>query len=284
MVTRTLLATVCGLAICASVNAEDGWYHTYEEAQQIAERDNLPLLIHFHATYCGPCRQMDSQVFSQPEVKRQLRQGLVAVDIDVQQRQDLALKFGASSIPRDVVVYPGQAPQTLNSSFKPAHAYLDMLREVAARGAQYSRPKPVTVPETAIVRDTPQDVPQETVIGIEGFCPVRLMQDRQWIPGHKDMTEVYRGITYQFSSSEALAEFRADPRRYTPQNLGCDPVVLYSDQQAIMGRIQYGVFFDSQLFLFESDENRKAFKENPLRYGRIQSALKVGDLTSRSIN
>jgi len=224
---------------------------------------------------------MDAQVFSNPDVQRLLRQVLVVVDIDVQQRQDLALKFGATSIPRDVVVFPGQAPQTLNSSFKPAHAYLDMLRDVAARGIQFAKPKiqPTIVPDTAVVKDVP-----ETVIGIEGFCPVKLMQDKAWVPGEKSLTEVHRGITYQFSSSQARAEFRSDPRKFTPQNLGCDPVVLYSDQQAVMGHIQYGVFFDSQLFLFESDGNRKAFKENPLRYGRIQSALKVGDLTSRSIH
>lgn len=280
MVTRTILTSLCVLAVHAQVLAADGWYSTYEEAHQIAERDGLPLLIHFHATYCGPCRRMDAQVFSQPEVKRQLRNGLVAVDIDVQQRPDLASKFGASSIPRDVVVYPGQTPKTVNSSFKPAAAYIDMLRGIAAQGVKWHRPTvptaPATASETAIV--------QKSVIGIEGFCPVRLMKERKWIRGEKELTDVHRGITYQFSSREALAEFRADPRKFTPQNLGCDPVVLYADQQAVMGQIEYGVFFDSQLFLFESDENRKAFKQDPLRYGRIQSALNLDDLTTRSVN
>lgn len=283
---------ICSLvSVCAS--ASEGWYQTYEEAQQIADRNGFPLLLHFHATYCGPCRQMDSQVFSRPEVQQQLRKGLVAVDIDVQQRPDLAQKYGASSIPRDIVVYPGQSPQTLNNAFQPASAYMTMLREIASKGRVHWRSR-----EAEIAAQQPQQKERpamrpaveeraavaQRVLGIEGFCPVLLVRERQWVAGRRELTENWQGIDYRFSSEEARDKFLEAPRKYSPQNLGCDPVVLYAEQQAVMGRIQYGVFFDNQLFLFDSAENRSEFKANPLRYGRIQHALKVDDLTRRSLN
>lgn len=295
MLTRKI-SSVIGLWICSlvsvSVSAGEGWYHTYEEAREVADREGLPLLIHFHATYCGPCRQMDSQVFSRPEVQQQLRRGLVAVDIDVQQRPDLAQKYGASSIPRDIVVYPGQSPQTLNTAFQPAPAYLSMLRDIASKGTAYSKPResgiaarqPVEEKLPVVERAMEERPVERRVLGIEGFCPVLLVRDRQWVAGREDWTENWQGIDYRFSSEAARDLFRADPRKFSPQNLGCDPVVLYSEQQAVMGRIQYGVFFDNQLFLFDSAENRQEFKANPLRYGRIQHALKVDDLTRRSLN
>lgn len=295
MLTRNLssifVVWFCGL-VGVGASAGEGWYHSYEEARQIADRDGLPLLIHFHATYCGPCRQMDSQVFSRPEVQQQLRQGLVAVDIDVQQRPDLAKKYGASSIPRDIVVYPGQLPQTLSTSFQPAPAYLGMLREIASKGISYGKTREAEIaaqqPEEkrlpVVERAIASPSVERRVLGIEGFCPVLLIRDRQWVAGREEWTENWQGIDYRFSSEAARDLFRENPRAFAPQNLGCDPVVLYAEQQAVMGRIQYGVFFDNQLFLFDSAENRQEFKENPLRYGRIQHALKVDDLTRRSLN
>ena len=76
---------------------------------------------------------------------------------------------------------------------------------------------------------------------LEGFCPVRLIRERQWISGQEEFAEDHRGITYYFSSENARNEFRKDYRKFTPQNLGCDPVVLHSDQKAIIGQIKFFV-------------------------------------------
>ncbi|MEZ6126386.1 MAG: thioredoxin family protein [Planctomycetaceae bacterium] len=285
MVTRLVLATLVNFsALSQCAFASEGWYESYEQARQAAEQQHLPLLIHFHASFCGPCRQMDSQVFSQPDVRRQLRQGLVAVDIDVQHRPDVAQTYGATTVPRDIVVYPGQSPETINVGFKSRLAYLDILREVAGRGRQLSPPTGPAVPETTIAAGSPAvEKEQEPVLGLDGFCPVRLMKDRQWVSGLEQITETDRGITYHFSSAEARDEFRRNPRKFTPQNLGCDPITLYKEQQAVVGSIRFGVFFDDQLYLFETAEHRTQFKQEPLKYGRIQHALRVDELKSRRI-
>lgn len=263
----------------SSVQADHGFEASYEAAVEKAERQNLPLLIHFHASYCGPCRMMSSQVFSQPSIQNQLQNGLVAVEIDVQQRPDITQKYGTTTIPRDVVVYPGQSPQTINKGFKSTLAFSGILQQIASRGAAMATAnKPVEKQSSKAVL-----VGSQKILGLEGFCPVKLIRDREWISGESDLTETYRDIVYHFSSPEAAKEFRNDPRRFSPQNLGCDPIVLFENQQAIVGDIKFGAFFDNQLFLFDTDKNRREFKQNPLRYRRYQHALKVDDLAARKI-
>ena len=270
-----LLAAIAPFTSSASAN--DGWHRTFEEAQEAANSANVPLLIHFHASWCGPCRQMEQQVLSQPDVQQQLKNGLAAVEVDVSQRPDLAQQFGATTVPRDVAVIPGQAPKTLNVGFKSRSAYLSLLRNVSLEGSQ--------VPKI-VQKETSPKVPASTqpIIGLEGFCPVRLLKDREWISGREELTEAYQGITYYLSSEQAREQFRNNPQDFSPRNLGCDPVVLYSSQQAVTGKIKYGAFFDDQLYLFDSFENRKSFKANPLRYVRIQHAIKIDDLAGQRFN
>ncbi|MEQ9407168.1 MAG: thioredoxin family protein [Fuerstiella sp.] len=268
-VAAAMLLTVSG------VRAGDGWYASFDEARDAAADADLPLLIHFHASYCGPCRQMTQQVFSQQEVQQQLQTGIAAVEVDVSRRPDLAADYGASTVPRDVVVYPGESPETLNIGFKSTQAYLDLLRGISRKGAALAAARK-PAPE--------QLVAQKAIIGLEGFCPVRLLRDREWISGQKDISDSYRGITYYFSSEEEHQEFVKNPRLYTPQNLGCDPIVLYEDQRAIAGKIKFGAFFDNQLFLFSSPDHRTEFKQNPLKYARIRHAVRVDELSGQRFN
>lgn len=266
----------------STVLADHGFESSYEAAVEKAERQNLPLLIHFHASYCGPCRMMSSQVFSQPSIQNQLQSGLVAVEIDVQERPDVTQKYGTTTIPRDVVVYPGQAPQTVNKGFKSTLAFSGILQQIAARGAA-SATKVDRVQQKPRKAVLVANTKPEPILGLEGFCPVKLIRDREWISGKPELTETYRDIVYHFSSEEAAQEFRDAPRRFSPQNLGCDPIVLFENQQAIVGDIKFGAFFDNQLFLFDTEKNRREFKQNPLRYRRYQHALKVDDLAIRKI-
>jgi len=261
------IAAVLALVSMTTVQAGEGWYESFEEAQSAAAANDVPLLIHFHASWCGPCRQMESQVLSRAQVQGALRRGLAAVEVDVSQHPDIAQQYGATTVPRDVVVMPDGSSRTLNVGFKSVSGYMGLLQSIA----QVKRPVQQTVSSTSIV-------------GLEGFCPVKLLADRKWVSGSEKLKETYRGVTYYLSSQEALETFRKDPRRYSPQNLGCDPVVLLKDQKAVTGKIKYGAFFDNQLFLFDSFENRKAFKETPLKFTRIQHAIKVDELAGQRFN
>ena len=270
-----------------------GWQAGYEEAQETANRAGLPLLIHFHAWYCGPCRQMDSQVFSHPDVQRALQTGVIAVEVDVTKDPDLAARYNATTVPRDVVIYPGGLTETLNIGFVPRGSYLSMLSSIAQRGEKFRVTQPrqeitaagEALPETArgagdqaADADGVSSSESSGMVGLDGFCPVRLAQNREWVKGKPAISEEHRGVTYRFASEADRTAFRERPAHFAPQNLGCDPVLLYSSQKAISGRIEYGAFFDERLYLFSSMDNKNEFKKNPLKFTRIQHAIRVQDV------
>ncbi len=293
---------VCGILI-SSLNAtclaqHAGWQSEYGQATAAAEKDGLPILLHFHAWYCGPCQRMDRDVFPDIDVQRALGNGLTAVQIDVTHEPELASQYGASTVPRDVVVYQDGTVETLNVGYMSKSSYTSMLRGVAAKG-QGRKKKEVPVPRPVDPGNKPlQDsvplveqkpLPTDTepsehtqseplILGLEGYCPVRLHDKREWTPGLSSITADYRDIRYQFVSVADRDIFLANPAEYAPQDLGCDPVILTSDSKAITGSIRYGAFFDKRLYLFRSPENRDQFKSNPLKYIQIRSALKANQM------
>lgn len=259
---RALLLT-CGILItslstpCPAQHV--GWRTGYGEAISVAEQDGLPMLLHFHAWYCGPCQRMDRDVFPDPEVQQALRSGISAAQIDVSREPDLASQYGASTVPRDVVVFPDGTTKTLNIGYMSKSSYMSMLRGVVAS-----------------VQPRLQPADKEPLfIGLDGYCPVQLHDKRKWTPGLDSIVADYREIRYRFASDDDRATFLKNPAIYAPQDLGCDPILLTSTRKAVTGSIRYGAFFDRKLYLFQSAENRDLFKQTPLKYTQIRSALKA---------
>ncbi len=277
-----------------------GWHGAFDEARAAAETGAEPILIHFHAWYCGPCQRMDRDVFADLQVQQALRNGLAAVKVDVTHDPELAARCGATSVPRDVVMFPDGTIETLKIGYVQKLQYLNMLRDISERGKRMSVPKPVdpllassvagaetsgsdavaaseTVsnPASIEVSEASEPAIDPPLIGLEGFCPVLLHDRREWTVGSEKITADYRGIRYLFASEINRDLFLKNPGLYAPQDLGCDAVVLTDTHRAMTGSIRFGAFFDNRLYLFQSPENRAEFKKNPLKFVQIRSALRV---------
>lgn len=295
------------------------WLHNYRQAAQLAAQQQRPLIVHFHASYCGPCRQMDRDTLSTPEVRRMIQDGFVAVKVDLEQFPEVGQQFGIESMPTDIFLSPDGKEVLRLMGNQPKLTYLATMSRVDARFAQARQAKVNAVvvagpkiphTEAAAVRGEklppmPTDDPTPSTNpgfiaqpakivakvdeaksngsgpALDGYCPVTLRNSRSWKKGKPDYSFDYDDQTYYFQTASDLAAFKANPGRYSPKLLGCDPVVLSETDLATPGSTKFGAFFDGELYLFKSPETRARFKSDPLRYSRVRHVLKPGDLNKR---
>ena len=102
-------------------------------ATTAAERDGAPVLLVFHATWCGPCHQLDAEVFKD-EAFSQHAGPLHFVRVDVDQHPAIAQQFGVASIPDLIVLSPDRQTLARMQGYGGKQAMLQWIAE--AKGKQ----------------------------------------------------------------------------------------------------------------------------------------------------
>jgi YHS domain-containing protein len=277
------------MLIAGQAWAADGqpvWRTDFAKAQAEAEERQVPLLAHFYATWCLPCSQMDRDVFRSDEVQQLLSDQFVGVKIDSDQHPELSKRFHVERLPTDLFIDPmtGRVLIEKQGATFDVKEYLSLASRADAKFQQALKfhlakqaPNVVDQPDAvAKLNELRVELGQpKPLVGLDGFSPVSLTKYRKWIRGSAEFTWDYQGVTYQLASRAEQLEFRKDPEAFAPRILGCDPVTLFETDRAVPGRTQYGAFYDDELYLFTSAENRKRFKANPQRFMKTQHVLKI---------
>ena len=284
------------------------WQTDFSQAWAEARRLQRPMVIHFHAHWCAPCRRMERDVLHSREILQRLGTNFIGVKVDSDRHPVLVRKFRVQSLPCDVFVDPEGRILSRTTGYQNKSRYLARLGRVESRFAQSRkiqiakddkfapgrtvRPKKpgLAVGQRNAKQKQPANDPSnnsvpvdnsrsprrvELPVGLNAYSPVSLSKWRKWHKGKKQLAATYQGIVYHLASPAELREFQNDPARFAPRLLGCDPVVLWETDRAVAGSTHYGAFFDNELFLFVSAESRKRFKQNPLRFTRTRHVLRV---------
>jgi YHS domain-containing protein len=284
-----LLAAVLAASWAAPVAAwaeDGGWRADYDSARAESERTGRPLLIHFHATWCQPCRLMERDVLRSPELAAELERRYVGVKVDFDQHPALAKRFGVRSLPADVIVSPRGEVLAMYLGRQSKDLYLARLARYAPRqlpGDPFADPSPDGPIESADPQIADTDPPDPAPVGLNGYSPISLYEWREWRKGQAAHTARYQGIEFQFVNDAERKKFELDPDRYVPRLLGCDPVVLYRTDRAMPGSTEFGAYFDGALYLFTSPQTRTEFKEQPMRYTRTRHVLRPDDFSGTEI-
>jgi YHS domain-containing protein/thiol-disulfide isomerase/thioredoxin len=96
------------LVICSPCYAAEGfsWETDLEAAKQLAARTNRLVLVHFGASWCQPCQQLEREVFSKPGFGTELKPNFVGVKLDYDSFPATARQYAVQSIPTDVILTP----------------------------------------------------------------------------------------------------------------------------------------------------------------------------------
>ena len=106
-------------------------------------------------------------------------------------------------------------------------------------------------------------------IGMEGYCPVTMIEEDRWVLGDKRWGAHHRGRVYVFHSAAAQQKFMAQPDLYSPALTGFDPVVFAEQGRYSEGMRTHGLRYHDQIFLFESEETLSRFSQAPDRFAEI---------------
>lgn len=255
------------------------WRSDFETALQEAEEKKLPVLLHFYADWCMPCKKMDQTVFASAAVKDALTTRFVAVKVNSEKYPQLVQRYGVEILPADVLLDPmgGRVLQS-HAGLMDQPQYLAMIQQTETSFRKLHPATPPGADSSSPTGTAPQLGDPQHVVGLDGFSPVALTKSRKWIRGSARFAWDYKGVLYYMTSREELSEFRKSPESYAPKMLGCDPVILWETDRAVAGSVEFGAFFDDELYLFKSDERRKQFKANPAKFTRLQHALKANQI------
>ena len=114
---------------------------------------------------------------------------------------------------------------------------------------------------------------QQPRIGLEGYCPVCILDANKWAKGSPEHQATYDGVTYYFPEEAIKEKFLANPAKYVPA-LGGDCIVCYAKLgKRVPGSVNHTARYDNRLFLFPGAEQQQAFLSNPKEFANVDLAL-----------
>lgn len=132
---RNILLACLGLTLCSSspLVAEEliEWHEDVAAARQLSQQYKVPMLVHFYGDQCMPCKTLEKNVFSKPEVAGTMQRYFVPVRINATQDRRTAAEYGVHSWPTDVFISPDGKTLTQGVCNQNANSYLQNLQNVA---------------------------------------------------------------------------------------------------------------------------------------------------------
>lgn len=96
---RSLVVVLSGLVLASFATAKGDYSHDLEKAKKEAAKTGKLILVDFYTTWCGPCKQMDKEVFQAADAEAIFKDFIVV-------KQDCEKEGTASSQKYKVTAYP----------------------------------------------------------------------------------------------------------------------------------------------------------------------------------
>ena len=240
------------------------WREDLGRAQAEAKSRDLLLWIQFTGPWCINCRRMDRAAFVHQGVVTRAREQFVPLKLRSDEHEALAQSLGLTSLPSTVIVRPnGEVVEKYEGYIEP-ETFEVTLADVLRREDRS--------PEQLAAKAKKKDLDKDGEVGLAGYCPVSLLQERKLIPGRPDLTVEHDGKVFRFATEAERLAFRRKPDSFAPANDGRCPVTQVDRGDFHRGDPRWGVVYNGHLFLFKDSDERDRFVKDPERYANVDLA------------
>lgn len=116
-------------------------------------------------------------------------------------------------------------------------------------------------------------VSERPSLALLGKDVVSLVDGNNEQDGNKEIAGRFDGQTYLFASVEHKTKFEQDPGRYVPALAGYSLVSYKNTGKLVPGSISFRVTTPDRLYLFASDDEKKAFESNKEAFADVDVGL-----------
>lgn len=306
MCTGTACRVLASLAAAISVSSASAqsegmpWRTDFQAARAEALQANKLLLVHFWTESCGPCKVLESRVYSQPQVAVAVTTEYVPVKVNAAQSPELAQALGVTRVPTDVIVTPqGQVVRSFVSPSTPME-YVGAVMQVAnqhrtqaggayAAAAAQAPAQAVTSAGVLSVTPATADLARSTGVApatspaspsTSPFAtPTAPVAASNPFAGGADRYAAQRAPVSAPTSQASPATATADTAPQLPPGspeLGFDgycPVTMKNEWRWQKGDVRWGAIHQGRTYLFATETAQRAFLATPDQYSPVLSGV-----------
>jgi thiol-disulfide isomerase/thioredoxin len=103
---KILIFFISGLLLSGNIKAQIYWLHNFDLARSIANSSERLIIIDFWASWCGPCKVMDIELWQNAGMQK-ISKNFIGVRIDVDTERSLTARYGVKSIPKVIIITAG---------------------------------------------------------------------------------------------------------------------------------------------------------------------------------
>lgn len=311
ILTVALLSLACGESLARAESVR--WRNNLDAAKIEAAQSKKLVLLHFWTTTCGPCRNLERDVFSQPQIGDFLEQKFVPMKVDADLSPALSSAYEIDRVPTDVVLTPqGNVVAKLSCPMDPT-AYMNQLGNVATHYAQFmAKPdspvqppvqsayngmqvgqynaqptvttapanNPAMVTPTAAYTTNPYAAPQsasqfsaQTAAPQSPSAPQGVNNPYIQAPPMAQQNAAQQPAPQSQIVTTAQLAAQLPPGSPPLAFEGFCPVTLKTAHKWVAGNPQFGAIHRGRTFLFAGDAQRQQFLANPDAFSPVFSGM-----------
>ncbi len=127
---RLILATI-GLASAALAGEKIPWHTDWKSASNAARKANKPIMIDFYTDWCGWCKKLDKDTYSDDRVADLLKKNFVALKLNAEKNgRQLAQRYKVQGYP--TILFVNAEGQVIDriGGYKPPRPFADDLQRI----------------------------------------------------------------------------------------------------------------------------------------------------------